>query len=157
MTPATIQALRRLLFFSAPEAAELIGGVTERSWRFWETGERPVPADVIEKVTSLVRWREKAIAEYAATMSADKPAIVWYSTMADWLSLDGREKAAWRPYCSVVAELCASRGAVAIEFLGADYVTWLGRRKDSEASRRAWAAVQAFISERNIENSQNSV
>ena len=68
MTPTTLQALRRLLFFSVPEAAEHIGGVTERAWRFWESGKWPIPADVIERINGMLAWRERALAEAERAM-----------------------------------------------------------------------------------------
>ena len=63
MTPETLQALRRLLFFTTAEAAELIGGVSERSWQYWESGKRTIPDDVIETVAHLCRWRNEQIAD----------------------------------------------------------------------------------------------
>ena len=50
MQGAELEALRRLLFFSPPEAAALISGTSEQAWRRWESGARAVPDDVEEKI-----------------------------------------------------------------------------------------------------------
>jgi len=148
VTPATLQALRRLLFFSVPEAAALIGGVTERSWRLWEDGGRPVPEDVADTILALIAWRAQAIATASAALTdlqarhgpASGAALVWYARLDDWATLPGREPAQWRPHCSACAEMVARHGARLVEFDGPVYAAWLGKRKDSEAMRGAWAA-----------------
>lgn len=155
MTPATLQALRRLLFFSVEEAAELIAagperphGVTPRSWQYWERGERPVPADVAETIRRLCAWRAQAIAAAEASMAstharhgaASMVVLVWYRTLEDWTSLAGRLPLYWRPHCSVVAELAARHGACLMAFDRENYADWLGRRKDTETMRSEWAA-----------------
>lgn len=150
MTPATLQALRRLLLFSVDEAALLIGDVSPRSWQYWERGERAIPADVIETVQRLCAWREQAIASAEATLAALQArhgphagaALVWYQTLDDWATLPERDALLWRPQCSVIAELAARLGAQMVTFDGPAYAEWLGKRKDSEALRGAWAASQ---------------
>jgi hypothetical protein len=127
MTPTTLQALRRLLFFSAPEAAAHIGGVTERSWRKWEDGDRAVPQDVIERITAMLAWRKQAIAEAEAAIKdarramrgrghteAATPQVTWYVSAAAWARAEGKQPEMWRPHCSVVAEICARHGAEAV-------------------------------------------
>lgn len=148
MTPATLQALRRLLLFSVEEAATMIGGVSPRSWQYWERGERPVPPDVAGTMEELCAWRLKAIASSDWTMAEHqkkhgydaKIALVWYQTLDDWLTINDREPQYWRPQCSVVAELAARRGANLVTFDGPAYAAWLGNRKDGEQLRAAWAA-----------------
>lgn len=127
MTPTTLQALRRLLFFSVPEASEHIGGVTERAWRMWESGERPIPADVIECINDMIAWRtralaeaERAIADARAAMAKgghtedEAPTITWYVSSAAWARAEPKHPEMWRPHCSVVAELCSRHGADAV-------------------------------------------
>jgi hypothetical protein len=128
MTPTTLQALRRLLFFSVPEAAEHIGGVTERSWRKWEDGDRAIPQDVIDRIGEMVAWRTRALAEAESAMTDARramrsashdegaaPTVTWYATPEAWARAEGKKAASmWRPHCSVVAELCARHGAVAV-------------------------------------------
>jgi hypothetical protein len=67
-------------------------------------------------------------------------APLWYQSLDYWVTLPGREPVQWRPQCSVVAELAARHGARLVTFDGPAYAAWLGRRKDSEAMRGAWAA-----------------
>lgn len=148
MTPATLQALRRLLFFSVEEAAALIGGVSPRSWQYWERGERPIPADVIETMRRLTDWRAKALdaarKSLAGLQARHGPAegirLVWYQTADDFATVDGFDPLLWHPHCSVIAELAAMFGAELIAFNAPAYTAWLGKRKDSEALRGAWAA-----------------
>ncbi|HJV73154.1 MAG TPA: DUF1870 family protein [Noviherbaspirillum sp.] len=151
MTPTTLQALRRLLFFTQPEAAALIGGVTERSWKYWEQGARSIPADVIERIGQLVAWRQNAIQTASATIAEHlasapsgveivPPALIWYASIEDWMTLPDREPVMWRPQCSVIAELCALHGAVAVPFDAPAYAAWLGKQPDSESMRSQWAA-----------------
>lgn len=150
MTSATLQALRRLLFFSVEEAAHLVGGVSPRSWQYWERGDRTIPADVIETIERLCAWRAQAIATADAQIAQLQASygqsagtvLVWYQTLDDWATLPGRELLLWRPQCSVVADLAARRGAQLVTFDGPAYAKWLGKRQDSEAMRGAWAAEQ---------------
>lgn len=149
MTATHLEALRRLLFFSVPEAAQHVAHASERAWRLWERGERSVPGDVAGTIRRMVDWRERAIqAAHAAIADAPQAAgeaidlaLVWYDTLEGWNSLAGRESALWRPHCSVMAELVATApGAYLVEFDAADYARWLGRRADSEIMRSRWAA-----------------
>ena len=150
MTPATLQALRRLLFFSVDEAAAMIGGVSPRSWQFWERGDRTIPADVIAIVGNLCRWRSAAI-DAAENQIYDLKArhrnpngltLVWYQTIGDWATLPGRDPLQWRPQCSVIAAIAASHSAKLVAFDGAAYRAWLENRTDTESMRGAWAAAK---------------
>ncbi|MRR50809.1 MAG: DUF1870 family protein [Rhodocyclaceae bacterium] len=147
MTPSTLQALRRLLFFSVEEAALLIGDVSPRSWQYWERGERSIPDDVAETITRLCDWRDQAIWAAEETIRGQKRArkgapdlvMVWYQTLDDWATLPQREPLLWRPQCSVVAEIAARHGATLVTFDGPAYAAWLGGREDTEVLRSAWA------------------
>ena len=158
MNPLTLKALRGLLFFSRPEAATLLAagpdrpaGVSDRAWRQWEAGERPIPGDVEEKVFQLVTWRQKTLAARKAQIAEflgkaggqGKVAIVWYETLDDWATLPDRDPAVfWRPLQSVIAELAAEfPEKVRLQpFNAAAYAEWLGNRGDSENMRARWAA-----------------
>ena len=147
MQGAELEALRRLLFFSPPEAAALISGTSEQAWRRWESGARAVPDDVEEKIYDLVEWRKTAF-ETASGLAADAPAnacipIVWYASLDEWTSPTWRQAVLWRPHQSVVAALLAEfPGAVRlIRFDPAAYVDWLAGREDSEAMRGAWGGL----------------
>jgi hypothetical protein len=154
MTPATLQALRRLLFFSAPEAAALIGNVTERSWQFWESGKRPIPLDVMVRMQELVQWRKESIEHFR--QKGNDLVLLWFASLEAWTEFTGEDPVLWRLECSVVAELCANHGATAIEFDPEKYAAWLGKKKDSQKFRHQWACVQALVEKRGLDNSQNS-
>lgn len=155
MSPATLQALRRLLFFSIEEAALMLaagpdhpGGVSPRSWQYWERGERSIPADIVETITRLCAWRATAFESSSTQIAALRNrhgapsdiVLVWYQTLDDWTSMDVREPLLWRPQCSVVAELAARLGARLVCFDAPGYARWLGQKKDSEIMRSKWAA-----------------
>lgn len=141
-----LEALRRLLFFSPPEAALLISQTSEQAWRRWESGARAVPVDVAERMTGLANWRQQAIDAAVKQISAAPSevgiALVWYDTVDDWASLPGREPVLWRPQQSVIAALLAEfPGRVSIvRFDVPEYATWLDGRNDSETMRGRWSA-----------------
>ena len=144
MTPATLQALRRLLFFSVDEAAAMIGGVSPRSWQFWERGDRTIPQDVIDTLQHLCAWREKAIAAGSAQIAkapqGSDLALIWYGSADDWASMPDRAPMYWRPHCSAAAQLAARHGAQLVAFDAPAYAAWLGQRTDTETKRGEWAA-----------------
>ena len=144
MTPATLQALRRLLFFSVDEAAAMIGGVSPRSWQFWERGDRTIPQDVIDTLQHLYAWQEKAIvagsAQIAKAPQGSDLALIWYGSADDWTSMPDRAPMYWRPHCSAAAQLAARHGAQLVAFDAPAYAAWLGQRTDTETKRGEWAA-----------------
>lgn len=153
MNSTTLQALRRLLFFTQAEAAILIGCVSERSWIHWERGTRPVPGDVSKRIHDLLAWRMKALQGASETIShalskvpldADigPTVLVWYTSVEDWMTLPGREPVLWHPQCSVIAELCATHNCITIPFDGPAYSRWLNEthQPDLEQTRGLWAA-----------------
>ena len=141
-----LEALRRLLFFSVPEAAALIGDVSEQAWRRWESGSRAVPEDVAQQLLTLADWRQSAIdaaaRQIGSAPSATTVAVIWYATLDEWASLPGREPALWRPQQSVASALFADfAGRVKlVTFDGPVYSAWRAAREDSEPMRAAWAA-----------------
>lgn len=146
MTPTELQALRRLLFFPVDEAARFIGGVSPRSWQYWERGERQIPEEVRREIVRLCRWRADAIrttdAQIAALRSkhgSGRVSLIWYRSLEDWLTLD-REPVLWRPHCSVVAEIVARHGARLVPFDAPSYAAWLDGREDTEVMRSEWAS-----------------
>lgn len=153
MRPAELQALRRLLFFSRQEAALMAAasperprGVSDRTWRMWEDGERLVPEDVAGRMWGLAEWRGRAIAAGRARIAGHRGgavALVWYSRMEEWATLPGREPVLWRPQQSVCAALLgADSRTVLVPFDGPAYAEWLawqGGGEDDEARRARWA------------------
>lgn len=153
MNGSTLKALRSLLFFTQDEAAILIGGVSLRSWQYWEVGQRKIPNDVIDKITFLINWRKQvilqaniALKEMLESVPEGAPvepiSIIGYISVEDWMTLPDREPVFWKPHCSATAELVASFTGRSIIFNAPAYREWLGDRQDCEAMRSAWAAEQ---------------
>jgi len=151
MNGPTLKALRNLLFFTMDEASHLIGNVQLRSWQYWEAGQRPIPADVIEKITSLAKWRGQAVTAGAQAIEGmlsqlppdaefDPIGLVSYASVEDWMTLPDREPVLWKPHCSVIAEMCACLPVQVVIFDGPAYAKWLAGRDDNETMRSHWAA-----------------
>jgi len=143
MTFTELEALRRLLFFSVPAAAEHVGRCDVRSWRKWESGDRRVPDDVAAKIEALIDWRNRALEAMSDAIGGDDVAVIWYRSTDDWMTMPGRDPALYAPHCSVVAE-AVTMGARLVPFDSDVYFRWLGGQPDSEAKRAAWAAAQAI-------------
>ena len=142
-----LEALRRLLFFSVPEAAAMIGGVSEQAWRRWESGSRSVPEDVSARMQALSDWRQHAIDAAIRQISAAPDAaitLLWYSSLDDWATLPGRDPALWRPQQSACAAVFSEifGRAHLVQFDAPAYSSWLSGRDDSESTRSQWAATE---------------
>lgn len=157
MTPTTLQALRRLLFFSRQEAALLVAasaecpqGVSDQQWQRWENGEQPIPVDLARKITELVDWRATALAATADAIRQqikDKGGIpeavfiIWYDSLDDWKSLPNRDPLMWRIQQAVCAALAGMFSTVClVRFDAAAYAAWLTGRDDTESMRAQWAS-----------------
>lgn len=82
-----MQAARKLFFLDVSEAAEHIGGVSVRSWQYWESGRSPVPADVADKIRRLADRRLEMIEASEDLMvesAADDTVIDYYQTLAEY-------------------------------------------------------------------------
>ena len=141
-----LEAARRLLFFSPPEAAAMVSNTSEQAWRRWESGSRKVPDDVAQRMTELIEWRQAAINATVKQISAAPKeasiALVWYDSLDDWATLPGREPTLWRPQQSVCAAVLAEfPGRLRlVRFDPPAYSVWLAGRNDSETMRGQWAA-----------------
>ena len=153
MNGIKLKAIHSLLHFSQHEAAELIGGVSVRSWNSWEAGEQQIPQDVISVINYLLVCRKKAIAEAQTAIknwhlqlpsggSKKTVALLWYDSFEDWCTLPYRESIMWRPQQSVVAHLIGTEHCSLVQFDIDAYGKWLGRDTDSDAMRNKWAAEQ---------------
>ena len=156
MTPTTLQALRRLLFFTPQEAASLVAadaehpqGVSEPQWQQWEDGAQAIPADLARRITELADWRSTALAATADTIRQqikDKGVpeavfIIWYESLDDWKSLPNRDPLMWRLQQAVCAALVAMFSTVRlVAFDAAAYAAWLADREDAESMRAQWAS-----------------
>lgn len=149
MTPTELEALRRLLFFSAPEAARWLAaddqrpqGVEERTWNRWEAGARPVPDNIAARVASLAAWRGQVVAAgRQAGAQAGRPLVlVVYDDADDW-SLHGALR---RPHQSAAAQLLAELGPELVRLVPFDLASfraWRQGRADRIDSD-LWAAHQ---------------
>lgn len=161
MNHTELGALRRLLMFSAAEAARWVAadderpdGVEERTWNRWEGGKVPVPQNVATAILGLAKWR----ADYVRTMSnrvahlwqatSSHVALTWYVEADDFLGPPER----WRPYCSALATIYehAERGELdarvtLVTFEPGPYQRWRqaeGLADDGDAHAR-WTEEQA--------------
>ena len=157
MTPTTLRALRKLLFFSAKDAAKLIAanaetpqGVSEEIWRQWESGTHPIPANIANRMKELNDWRSEALAATAdnirvqITEKAGLPEsvfVIWYDTLEDWMSLPNREPIMWHLQQAVCASLLGMFSIVKlVRFEPSSYHAWRGDRDDAESLRAEWAS-----------------
>ena len=119
MTSVELQAFRKLLFFTTPEAAYQLGQCSAHTWRQWESGERVIPENVSEMMHDLVHWRQQAVeamrAEIARACSEQgaMPEVIeltWFESLSQWLNTPGpagelRDPIHWRPHQSVLAQI----------------------------------------------------
>ena len=121
MTPTMLKGLRRLFFFTVPEAARFITtshdtpqGTSEQRWREWENGESPIPESLIVRMKELNEWRSLALDATADNIriqmrekgGAPKAIfVIWYDTLDDWMTLPKRDPVMWRLQQSVCAAL----------------------------------------------------
>lgn len=149
MNGQTLQALRGFLFFSVPEAARIIAQVQERTWRYWEAGRGNIPADVEQKIKSLIAFRQLLTERISVQIqflesmhgSREDVRLTYYENLDDWMTQEGAEPICWRPHCAAMAH-AASLGARLITFDPVAYKQWLGGRTDDNAARGEWAALQ---------------
>lgn len=147
MQAPELQALRRLLFYSAPEAARWVArdaarprGVEERTWNRWEAGKMPIPPTIAARVAELVAWRSRY---RSALLDQLKPGgtlrLIWYAEADDWP--EAREL--WRPAQSVIASVLAESDRVQLVLYDLRACQAWRRahdRPDDVASRADWAA-----------------
>jgi DNA-binding XRE family transcriptional regulator len=134
-----LEALRRLLFFSQPEAARLCE-VSEQTWRRWESGRLKIPADVAYKMQHMTQRRQRMIelsdARVAEALTSACICPLWYEE-DDW-----RGPPELLPvHRSACAELLARwpDNVKLVVFERADYDRWRGAREDTDALRQQWA------------------
>ena len=67
MTKEQLKALRRFFFLDVVDAANLIAGVSVRSWQRYEKGTVTIPKDVIEKMNKLKQERKEILKMMSAS------------------------------------------------------------------------------------------
>lgn len=119
MTASELQALRKFLMLDIPEAARIIGGVSERTWRYWEAGRSPVPVDVEDKLTGILSERQRIVEQYESEAmaccenpgdeEAERLQLPYYPTLEAYQA-EHKDSGSlqWRCHQSAVAELYAS-------------------------------------------------
>ncbi len=156
MNGVSLKAMRSLLHFNQHEAAELISGVSVRTWSNWEAGAQKILQDVISMINYLMVCRKKTITDTQTAIKtyylqmppgvSKKPvALVWYDSFEDWCTLPYRESIMWRPQQSVVAHLISVENCNVVQFDAGVYEAWLGRRPDSDSMRNQWAEEQISV------------
>ncbi|HDR1228867.1 YdiL family protein [Pasteurella multocida] len=133
-----LKCARLLLGLSQEEAAKQIGGVTQRSWAYWESGERTIPQDVADQVRELIN-RRKAIIQQFKELSENKAKIVviFYESPQD----AGQTLLEMRFNNSLAATLAIDYGVNVVRYNPVDYINWLTENGlvDSPAKRSEWS------------------
>ena len=151
MNGTTLKALRLALGFTQEEAANMIGSVSMRTWRYWEDEGRTIPADVKATMRDLIAFKKtlvnNAILQIAQMIQAqgtpERVAITYYATLDAWMTQDDALPMHWKPHCMAMGALAEHYELVSLmAFDAIQYQAWLGRRSDNSASRAQWAAVQ---------------
>ena len=116
MNGKELQAARKVLMLDVREAAELIGGVSKRSWQYWEAGRSKVPDDVGRKMAELLKRRQTLLEEAEAWARAGHGGQVpYYASFHDFDNAHpGDGILAWRIGQSVAAELHARLGVALV-------------------------------------------
>lgn len=61
MTSTELKALRRFFFLDVVDAASYVGNCSARAWQHWESGNRKIPADVIDMMNKLKEERKEIL------------------------------------------------------------------------------------------------
>lgn len=161
MSPKHLAALRKLLHFSAAEAARYVTasqdrphGVEDRTWNRWEAGHAPIPPNVVHTMLHLAAWRRTILAGLKvihADALGGKPhgpvALLWYDELEDWPG----DAVEWRPWQSAVASLLDHAAELgqpeAFRLVRFDAQAYHRQRcanglPDSDQQRQAWAQAQ---------------
>lgn len=142
MNHIELKTARKLLNLSIEDAAENIGGVSQRSWKYWENGERPIPQDVERNINFLLDRRKEVIKTVQQKMLNDKAdlkhiAVIYYPTPDHCESvLD------WRFSQSIATTLAHDYGARMVIFNETEYTLWLinNGMTDTPDKRSQWAS-----------------
>ena len=112
-----LQAIRKLLMLDVAEAAEYIGNVSVRSWQYWESGERSIPADVEIEMYALVSQRNEIIGEiFSAEDDEEDRSQKWYPTFESFtVDYPGHTKTWWRLHQSVLSYLFCEGGEIELQ------------------------------------------
>lgn len=145
MNHIELKTARTLLCLTVQDAAEHIGAVKQRTWEYWEQGEKPVPDDVAERINHLLNRRREILATVQQQMLRDDAnlkdvAVVYYPNPEYCESILD-----WRFSQSLAQTLTHDYGAKLIQFNPDEYKQWLETLKidDTQQARSQWAAETA--------------
>ncbi|WP_439327892.1 Aca2/YdiL-like domain-containing protein [Lonepinella sp. BR2357] len=105
MNGLKLKMIRELLGLSIAEAAEYIGGVSKRSWEYWEKDDRTLKPDVIEKMNSLLQQYNDKLFTAIEEIKKGKPLTLHYPTTPNTNIIE------WRLTQSLVRVLVCCYGA----------------------------------------------
>jgi predicted RNase H-like HicB family nuclease len=113
MSGKELQVCRKLLMLDVKEAASILGGVSPRSWQYWEADRSSVPDDVADKVTALLTERQHIIEriEHDVTQysTGKRLSYPYYATLDSFQAAHpGQGVLSWRVYQSALADLYAA-------------------------------------------------
>jgi hypothetical protein len=108
MNNLELQAARKLLLLDVKEAAEEIGGVSARSWQYWESGRSPTPSYVERAIEDFLELRLALIDEIAEkidSLGADQPIELPFYQCYEYFCAEKPDatKTLWRINQSVAA------------------------------------------------------
>lgn len=117
MTAAELRTLREHLGLTSAWAADALG-VAERSYKRWETGSHPIPADVIEAATRWMAAADAAVAAACTDLAGQAhPRLLTYRTTDDAHAATGTD------WPASYHRAIAARVAAKIPNLTIDYTT----------------------------------
>lgn len=144
MNGLELKAARLIFGLSQAEAAEQIGTVSQRSWAYWEKGERTVPKDVIKSIKELLFRRRQTIKmaeDLIKKQHYAKIAVVFYDNPQD----SGMSLLEVRYNNALAVQLHFDYGAELVRFDPQSYVDWLVDNDlvDQPQKRSEWAVYQS--------------
>ncbi|MGN6314562.1 MAG: helix-turn-helix domain-containing protein [Rhodanobacteraceae bacterium] len=159
MTPAEFKTIRERLGLSAEAFGKLLTRpVRDRTVRMWEAGDRSLPDDAAEFLLALDAEAELAV-DRALGMVAQARAergeppqsvtLVRYATPDDLAEAHPElARIGLNYHAAIVGRVREALERASIEtrivfFDHEAYRAWLGKRRDSSATRAAWAAEQS--------------
>ncbi|WP_338729031.1 DUF1870 family protein (plasmid) [Shewanella baltica] len=108
-----LQALRKLLMLDVSEAAEVIGGVSNRTWQYWESGRSLVPDDVKKRICALYELRVFLISQIR---NAKPNQLRWYHTYDSFITdYPQSDSVHWRLHQSVLAQVYADNQSIVFD------------------------------------------
>lgn len=138
MNGIELKAARLLFGLSQVEAAEELGSVSQRSWAYWENGERKIPLDVVSKIEELLHRRKETLRQVQQLgEQARQIALIFYDDPKE----AGHSLLEVRYNNALAACIAFDYGAKLVKFDAQSYIDWLVDNGliDSTQKRSEWA------------------